>query len=135
MQVFERKSDYINPIWHIQRLAKPYSSVSIKFFFFVHVVANKTWMQWYFLYWTILCGMWLWNEGLIHDGQQFHQYQQTTSHLKITEYNKDQDILRWKFRYCLCVGTHITLWISVALLTITVYTKHRNANTKLKNTV
>ena len=59
----------------------------------------------------------------------------TTSHLKITEYNKDQDMKRWNFRYCLWVGTSIILWISVALLTITVYTKHQNANTKLRNTV
>jgi hypothetical protein len=28
---------------------------------------------------------------LSHDGQQFHQYQQT-SDLKITDYNKDHDI-------------------------------------------
>ena len=32
--------------------------------------------QWSFLYSTILCEIWLWNEGLSHDGQQFHQYQQ-----------------------------------------------------------
>jgi hypothetical protein len=32
--------------------------------------------QWYFLFSTILCEMWLWNEGLSHEGQQFHQYQQ-----------------------------------------------------------
>ena len=32
--------------------------------------------QWYLLYSTILCEMWLWNEGLSYDGQQFLQYQQ-----------------------------------------------------------
>ena len=33
--------------------------------------------QWYLLYSTILCEMWLCNEGLSHDGQQFHQYQES----------------------------------------------------------
>jgi hypothetical protein len=33
-------------------------------------------IQWSFSYSMILCEMWLWNEGLSHDGQQFHQYQQ-----------------------------------------------------------
>jgi hypothetical protein len=33
-------------------------------------------IQWSFSYSTILCEMWLWNEGLSHDDQQFHQYQQ-----------------------------------------------------------
>jgi hypothetical protein len=31
--------------------------------------------QWYLLYSTIQCEMWLWNEGLSYDGQQFLQYQ------------------------------------------------------------
>jgi len=30
--------------------------------------------QWSFLYSTIQCEMWLWNEGLSYDAQQFHQY-------------------------------------------------------------
>ena len=33
--------------------------------------------QWYFLYSTILCEMWLCKESFRHDGQQFRQYQQT----------------------------------------------------------
>ena len=33
--------------------------------------------QWSFLYSTILCEMWLCKESFRHDGQQFHQYQQT----------------------------------------------------------
>jgi hypothetical protein len=33
--------------------------------------------QWSFLYSTIICEMWLCKEIFRHDGQQFHQYQQT----------------------------------------------------------
>jgi hypothetical protein len=50
-------------------------------------------------------------KSLSHDGQQFHQYKKNTSHLKITDYNKDHDIKRWKSRYWLGTGKTILLLI------------------------
>jgi hypothetical protein len=50
-----------NPTRRIQRLVKPYLSVSIKFLLFVHVVTYKNmsmFSQWSFLYSTIICEMW-----------------------------------------------------------------------------
>ena len=44
------------------------------------------------------------------------------SHLIITKYNKDQDILHLKTRYLLARGRNNFVLILVALLTITVYT-------------
>jgi hypothetical protein len=61
--------------------------------------------------------------------------QTITSDLNITDHNKDQYIYRWKFRYWLGTARNTLLLTLVTLLTITVYTKHQNANTKLRNTV
>jgi len=73
---------------------------------------------WSCLFSTILCEMW---ENLRHDCQKFHQYQQQRKS-STSDHNKDQDILCWKFRYCLGTGTNILLLILVAFLTIIVYT-------------
>ena len=46
----------------------------------------------FFIFYSYMRDVIIKRKFLSQDGKQFHQYKKNTSHLKITDYNKDHDI-------------------------------------------
>ena len=68
----------------------------MKLFLFFQVVAYKTLIclanDTFVIFNSYMRDVIMKRKYLSYDGQLFHQYKENTSHLKITDYNKDHDI-------------------------------------------